>query len=405
MQAAAQAAVQAGVQAPVGAYDAVVIGGGVAGCGVAYHLAARGARVAVVERGGLGDGTSSATHCNLSLHNRLPGPDFALAMASVSTYERFVADLGWELGYQRRGSVLLVEREEDLPEVARRAAAQTAAGLRVEFLDGPALRRADPATAADLAGGALCRRSAWFDPGSLLRSYARAVRAAKGRVLTHTEATGIVVSRNRAVGVVTRAGRLTAGAVVVAAGAWAAGVAKMAGSRLTIIPERGQVLVTERMPALGAGIRTEFRRGHGPGFWLVLTQTESGNFLIGRCGDPAGWDRSVVPAAMAAVAARAARFVPALGRAAVIRAFAGLRPYSADGLPLLGPADGPVGLYVAAGLGDKGIGIGYGSALVAEMIAGEKTSLDATAFDPRRSTALGAAGTRPPQGGAGGEIE
>lgn len=382
----------------VAAYDAVVIGGGVAGLGVAYHLAVRGARAAVVERDDLGGGTSCATHCNLSLHNRLPGPEFALALASVEMYERFVGE-GWDLGYQRRGSVLLVERPQDLPEVARRSAAQTAAHLAVDFLDAPALRRVDPATAADLAGGALCRRSAWFDPCALLRRYAAAVRESGGIVLTHTAALGIEVRRGRVAAVTTAAGRLVTRAAVVAAGAWAAEVAALAGVRVAIRPERGQVLVTERMPPLGVGIRTEYRKGHGAGCWLVLTQTKSGNFLVGRCGDDAGGDRRVTAAAVAALAARAVRFVPALARAAVIRAFAGLRPYSADGLPLLGEAGGPAGLYLAAGCGDKGIGIGYGSRLVAEMIAGEKTSLDATAFDPRRDTALGAAGVRPPRGG------
>jgi sarcosine oxidase subunit beta len=163
--------------------------------------------------------------------------------------------------------------------------------------------------------------------------------------------------------------------VVNASGALAAEIGRMAGLEIPIAPRRGQILVTASLPPLlrhclisaqyvAVKFRPELAAAGGMGF--SLEQADSGNILIGSTREFVGFDRRTTFAGIRAIAGRIAPVVPALRRAPVIRTFGGLRPYTPDGLPILGKVTGLEGFIMAAGHEGDGIAL---SAITGELIA------------------------------------
>jgi glycine/D-amino acid oxidase-like deaminating enzyme len=245
----------------------------------------------------------------------------------------------------------------------------SAAGFRAEVLDGASLHCLEPNLSLDLAGGVLFADDAQVNPQ---RATWALLSAALRRGLTlhpHAEVIGIrraPGSEGRIQGVITRAGEIAAEAIVCAAGVWSNQVAGLLGVALPIRPRQGQILVTSRMPGLihhplleGGYVSTVQSAAADLQVALVAELTESGTLLLGSSRQFVGFDRRVLPAVVQAIAARAVRFLPVLARKEVkiIRAYAGLRPWSPDHRPLIGPVPSVPGFYLASGHEGAGIGL------------------------------------------------
>jgi len=242
------------------------------------------------------------------------------------------------------------------------------------------LAQLDKTVAPDLAGGVYCRLSTRLNPFLMCQAFAREAQRLGALVLTHREVTGIVVHHGRVHGVKTGGRTVPCLVVVNAAGPNAARVAAMVGVHLPVVLNLGVLVVTERLPRMGIRIKGECTeedagaRNLDPlesryDVHFVFSQTTSGNCLIGRSGQRVIEPERFGLDAVTAILHRACRFIPSLARATVLRTFSGIRPYSPDLLPILGPVDEPRGYVVAAGFGDKGIALGpAGAALVARSI-------------------------------------
>jgi glycine/D-amino acid oxidase-like deaminating enzyme len=381
--------------------DVVVIGGGIVGAACAYYLCQAGLNVHLVERAFPASGTSRACDGLILLWDKSPGAELSLARASALLWAELAdrLDLGFE--YTRSGSVLLADDEISMAAGQARATAMSAAGFRAEVLDGASLHCLEPNLSLDLAGGVLFADDAQVNPQ---RATWALLSAALRRGLTlhpHAEVIGIrraPGSEGRIQGVITRAGEIAAEAIVCAAGVWSNQVAGLLGVALPIRPRQGQILVTSRMPGLihhplleGGYVSTVQSAAADLQVALVAELTESGTLLLGSSRQFVGFDRRVLPAVVQAIAARAVRFLPVLARKEVkiIRAYAGLRPWSPDHRPLIGPVPSVPGFYLASGHEGAGIGLApITGRLMAGWLTGASLPPVAAAVRPGRFPSL-----------------
>jgi len=359
---------------PPRAADAVVIGAGVIGASIAYHLTRRGVRPLVVEEHDPAAGSSGACDGLVFLQSKKPGLHLRLALESRARFDALREVLGPGIELRPTGGMCLVETHDELAAVRRFVAEQRATGLDVELLDGDEARRREPALSERVIAATWSPADAQVNPYGLTFAFLRAARAAGAQVLTGRPAVGIRAASGRVEAVRLPDGEIATPVVINAAGARAPEVGRWVGLDIPITPRRGQILVTAAVPPLirhclisAQYVAAKFdpeiaRRGMG----FSVEQTDNGNLLIGSTREFVGFDRRTTLDGLRTIAARIAPFIPALKRVPVIRAFGGLRPYTPDGLPILGPVEGVQGFVMAAGHEGDGIAL---SAVTGEIIS------------------------------------
>jgi glycine/D-amino acid oxidase-like deaminating enzyme len=363
--------------------DVIVIGAGLVGLSVAYYLARQGISVLVLESGRPGAGSSGSGQGNFVLPIA-PGHHLALALESRRLYVELARDLRSDFELQWTGSLRLAQSEQEWEALLDRAVLLRAAGLRPGMLDGPDLSRLEAAVADDLRGGLFLPDDGHLNQLALLQALASDAARMDARILSGCAVHGFVTSGDRLDGVVTQEGEILADRTVLAAGAYSAPLAGQIGLRLPIWPRKGEVLVMEvRRPFLRSVVMDAGHRFGGslapepkenplatPGIITAVAQARSGTCLVGGSSLFAGFDRSSSRQAIRAIAQRACRLVPALRQARCIRTYVGLRPWTRDAMPILGPVEGMEKLVIAAGHDSLGVTLAPASGkLVADYIA------------------------------------
>jgi glycine cleavage system aminomethyltransferase T/glycine/D-amino acid oxidase-like deaminating enzyme len=356
----------------------VVVGGGITGCSVAYHLARAGWHdVLVLEKGEL---TSGSTHHAAGLVTQF-NPS-----ATMMQFRRYSVSLYKELGvFNSVGSVRIASSPDSLRDLQRAVSRARALGLDAELL-GPdeVLARLPFATRDSLYGGVWMAEDGHVDPHVTTYAVADAARALGAEIRIRTRVTGIELGRRHEVrAVLTTHGKIETEHVVNAAGVWAPQVAQMAGARLPSVPVDHQHILMQAVRG------AEVPRG-SPCFRdtdnLVYGKDEAGGMLIGgyeqnpvaRWTDGVPWDHGASPVEsdmdrFAPLLEGAIRRFPFLDRSGVIRLLCHPDAMTPDGNPLLGPMPGTPGFWVAAGLSLNGFGGagGIGRALAEWIIDGE----------------------------------
>jgi glycine cleavage system aminomethyltransferase T/glycine/D-amino acid oxidase-like deaminating enzyme len=356
----------------------VVIGGGITGCSVAYHLAVGGwPDVVVLEKGEL---TSGSTHHAAGLVTMFnPSP-------TMMRFRRYSVSLYNELGvFNAVGSVRIASSGDSLRDLERTVSRARGVGLDAALL-GPAevLERMPFASPESLYGGVWMAGDGHVDPHITTHAVADAARALGVEFRLRTRVRGIELGRGHDVrAVITTDDRIETDHVVNAAGVWAPQVAEMVGTRLPSVPVDHQHVLMQAVPG------AEVPRG-SPCFRdtdnLVYGKDEAGGMLIGgyeqnpitRWSDGVPWDHGASPVEsdmdrFAPLLEGAIRRFPFLDRSGVIRLLCHPDAMTPDGNPLLGPMPGIPGFWVAAGLSLNGFGGagGIGRALAEWMIDGE----------------------------------
>jgi glycine oxidase len=355
--------------ARVKSWDVIIIGAGIIGLSLAIELRKRQVQVLVVERGEPGREASYAAAGMLADWGmEIPPPLQALATASAKMYPEFVHQLqdesGTEVDLRDQGTILFLsaQRASDAVEFSRE---QLLPELCCELE--PAL--ADPPLPA------LYLKERSVDPRALTLT---ALKAAKHRltdIASGTTAIEIVVSAGRAAGVKTDKTTYPAPLVVNCAGAWSG---QLAPHHFPARPVKGQMLSLIGGPQLRHVLRA-------PEVYLV--PRSDGRLLVGATVEEAGYDKRTHAAAIEALHRAAVRLVPALANARRHEIWAGLRPGTPDGLPILGATSTP-GYFVATGHFRDGILLAPITArLVAQMVTGAKPEYDLSAFSPQRFSA------------------
>ena len=351
--------------------EVVVIGGGIIGGAIAYYAAKAGLAVTVVERGELASGTSSRCDGNILAIDKDPGFDSQMSLKSQELVHALSRELEHPFEYRAPGSILVCESEEEMAAAEEWVCRQKEAGLPFRMLDRADIRQESPYFADDLLGGLECATDSTVNPYLLTYALFEGAKRHGARVLLRTEVTD--VKRNAAGQFLIRTtqGELTAKQAVNAAGVWAPMIGKMVGIDIPIIPRKGHLIVASRQLPVGLRKVMEFgyliskfggRRNVDPeteryGVALVFEPTESQNFLIGSSRQFVGFHTKVDFQVVRCMARRALRFYPKIGDFTLIRTYCGLRPWTADHLPIISRVEEVPGFFIAAGHEGDGISL------------------------------------------------
>jgi sarcosine oxidase subunit beta len=367
-----------------------IIGGGVIGASVAYHLARRGWRDVVVldraERPG-GGSTSRATGGFRAQYGT--AVNVRLSLLTRDKLRRFKAETGVDPGYAPAGYLWLAATGAELETLRAGLAVQHAAGLtEAREVARNDIAAINPALSLDeVIGGVFCPSDGFVRPLDILEGYLAAARRLGVRVHWGMEVIGFALRADQTISAVrTTQGRLGVAAVVNAGGAWAAQVAALAGVDLPVAPLRRQVAATEPCDRLPSGMPMTIFAGDG--FHL---RVRDGRVLLlwptpGAEGRP--WDTEVDPAWIAEVTAKAHRRVPVLRGVAIDRSasWAGLYEMTPDKHAILGPAPDCSNLFLVNGSSGHGVmhAPALGQLLAEIMSDGAATTLDVGPLSPLR---------------------
>lgn len=352
-------------------HSVIVVGGGIIGTSIAYYLSKQDVDVTLVEARDIAAGTSGSCDRAIMLQSKKPGPALDLAFESAKMYAHLEEELEANLEYREGGGMILVETPEEQQAIEHLLQRQRTAGLEVEFLSGDEARAKQPGLSKQIIGSTWWAKDAEVNPLSMTFAMARNAQKRGAMLKLGSEVVRLLVDRHRVIGVETKHEKLYADAVVVALGVWTPQLFKPLGIDIPIIPRRGQILVSERIPpfiqcnilsgaymASKLGVKqTESTDEQSAGVGLAIGQTESGTLLIGGSREFVGFDHRTTPEVTRAIASAAVRAFPKLANVRIIRTFSGLRPYTPDNLPILGGIEGLEGVYVSAGHEGDGIAL------------------------------------------------
>lgn len=373
--------------------DAVVVGGGIVGASIAFHLARLGAgEVTLLERSPrLAAGATGPSGALVRTH--YPNePEAAMALAALPWYEEWADRVGGSCGFVRTGFLQLVQRDDNDVLRANVAMLQRI-GVDTLLVDSDELRALQPGL--DVADGELAAfepRSGYADPVASTEGFAAAARRLGADVRTGEQATELLLDGSRVVGVRTSRGEIAAGVVVLANGHWSVPLLAAVGVDLPIQPFRAQRAVVERPQALygDSGHLTVidrrtgiYTRPYGRTGTLVGLSAASSSAPLDPAGDGAV---AVDPGFPERARDRLAYAFPAFAGAAVLDARAGPLDVTPDRCCLLGPLDGLDGLQLAVGMSGSGFKKAPAlGACVAELVVdGRATTAPVQPFDPNR---------------------
>ncbi|MGX2998638.1 NAD(P)/FAD-dependent oxidoreductase [Streptomyces sp. JNUCC 64] len=333
----------------------VVIGGGVIGTSVAFHLAEAGVPdVVLLERGGLGSGSTckAAGSVRAQFSDEL---NVLIGARSLEAYARFRRRPGQDVALRRSGSLFLLSTADDVAAFTRDVALQNALGVDSRVVDPAEARRLCPLIETEgLLAAVHSPGDGHCAPESVVSGYAGAARRLGARLYPGVTVRELEHRGDEISAVVTDRGKVTAGAVVCAAGAWSGAIGALAGVDLPVTPLRRQMLCT--------GPLRRLRELPRPLPFTVDTGTsfsfhQEGRGLLVGMSDPAqepGFDTGYSAGWLPLLGAAMARRAPALLDAGLGGGWAGLYEMSPDGNALIGRSASPVNFLYATGFSGHG---------------------------------------------------
>ena len=376
---------------------AVIIGGGVGGASIAYHLGTMGwTDVVLLDRAEL---TSGSTFHSAGLVGQLRSTTTLtrMMMYGVDLYRRLAAETGVEVGWHEVGSLRLASTPERMEELTRQAAWARTFGLPLELVTPVEARRLFPLMSIDgVLGAVFLPTDGWLDPSGLALALAAGARRRGVSIRTHARVTAIGVAAGRVTHVdVDRAGeteRIVADVVVNAGGMFAPEIGALAGVRVPIVPMAHEYLFTDRID----GVEPTLPTMRDPDNLCYFREEVGGLCMGGYERNPAPWGLDGIPAdfngrllepdwpRFAEIMDGAVRRVPAIAEAGITRMINGPEAFTPDNEFILGESE-VRGFFVAAGFCAHGIaGAGGIGQQVAQWIVEGEPGLDLWRMDLRR---------------------
>lgn len=344
--------------------DAVIVGGGVIGTSVGYYLAKGGRKICLIERDGLASAASGSNVGLVAPVNKIPGIRLRLVWEGAQAYETLGEELGTDLEYVRSGGMYVFLDQAGLEKGRDHFESQRAVGFPSEWLSAEEVRRRESAFTAPVLGGIYSPLDGHINPFRVTVGYAEAAQRLGARIIEGSAVTSIEVQSGRVEAVNHREGRVLTRTVVNAAGCQSPEVGDMVGVRVPVLPCRGQVLVTPRIPRY----RGHVIMGIEPG----ARQETAGGVILGSTTQFVGFNESVDYHTITEFARGAVANYPFLRSLSVLRAWAGLRPASPDDIPILGPVGEPAGYFLATGHFRTGVATApVTGRVMAEMLLGQ----------------------------------
>lgn len=335
--------------------DAVIIGGGIVGASVAYHLVAGGLKdVVLLEKEPLLGMGSTAASAGVIFHHHPEKVNLQMSRSSLRALLEFEDEFDTKIDFRQSGSIKTAGTPEDLAELERIARELGRMGVVARMLQPAELREFFPRIVVeDLLGAIYTPDDGHFDPHGMLQGYAARARTLGARILTRMPATGVKTGRGKVAGVKTPQGDIYTEIVVNASGPMAAGVARLAGlPELPVVPFKRQIFIT--LPTDIVPPNAPFYFDKSPPLYF---RPESSGLLMSIAEMDKGETRdlNVDWGSAAILAERATRRIPEMDSLELVRGWTGLRCMTPDHTAILGPLPGLAGFYCAVGFSDHGV--------------------------------------------------
>ncbi len=355
--------------------DVVIVGGGVIGSSIAYHLAQQGRQVLVVERSEVvvSPAASWASAGGVRRQGRHPA-EAKLAIEAIERWKTLEQELEADLQYRRGGNLLLAENDAETDQLSQFVERQQELGFTdVRLVDRKEAFSLVPGLNDRVVAGSYSPGDGQADPVRTTRAFATAAQRHGATYWTGTYTSGFLFHNERIFGVLTERGEVKAEHVVLAAGTWSDELAATIGLRLPIRTRALQMILST--PAQSNLLQPVISASSRP---LSLKQLASGAFLLGGgwLGEPTPDRRSFTmrPTSIQGNWATACALLPAVGEQHIARSWCGLEAQSIDDIPFIGSIPGLDSLTIAVGFSGHGFALAPAvGRCVADQINGRPT--------------------------------
>lgn len=358
------------------AAEVVVVGGGVMGTSIAFHLAEAGVDVCLLERDALASGSTSRAAGGVRAQFSDP-LNIAIGLRSIDAFTRFGERPGAEIDLHQVGYLFLLDREEDVAVFEASMALQNELGVPSRFVGLDEVAELCPLAGLDgVLAATFCRLDGHASPEAVVQGYAAGARAHGATILTACEATEIVLEGTHVRAVATKRGEIETGTAVCAAGVWSPALARTAGLELPVVPYLREVGFTGAAPGLPERVplTIDFSTGfyfhrEGPGLLFGMADPEQ----------PAGIDAPTDPEWLVRVLGVAERRCPQLLDLGIAGGWKGAYEVTPDHNALVGEAAGIERLLYATGFSGHGFlqGPAVGE-IVRDLVLGQQPFVDVT---------------------------
>jgi len=362
--------------------EIVIVGGGIIGASIAFHLALKGAKgVVLLEKGMLGEGATAK--CVGGIRTQFSTEiNIRFSLESLKTWDHFADLTGVDLGFKKVGYLFLATTTDEWIVFQANVHLQRSFDTPVELLSPEEIQHRWPYLKVDdLQGGAFCPWDGYAGPYEALSGFVKVARKRGVKIYEGTEVQQILQGRGKITGVRTSAGDISAPIVINAAGPYAAQVGEMAGVEVPVKPFRRQIFFTAPFPWIADPIPLviDFHRG-----WYFRREGE-GLLLSGPKDDFPSFHIDVDYDAMVEVAENSIYRVPLMEKAEITRGWAGSYEISPDNHAILGEAPGVRGFFLANGFSGHGFqhspAVGH---VMADLILGEQPFMDVSCLSVER---------------------
>jgi len=367
--------------------DIVIIGAGVMGTSIAFHLAKRGAgKIVILDKDHVGHGGSGRSSALIRMHYSYPA-EVKLALLSLRMFENWQEAVGAPGDFRKTGFVRIAHsKERDL--LKQNVAMQKELGVQVELIDREQLRKLEPDWNVDeVELAAYEPDSGYGDGAGVANDFLERAREMGVTYIPRTQAIAIRVQSGRVCGITTEIGDIDTPIVVAATGPWSRPLFQYVGYELPIEAEYHQVAILKNAPDMKGGgcacidsVTETYFRSDAHDKFLV------GDFYGQRPVNPDNFPQRASDESLEEMIERACRRIPKLENAEVMRGVTGVYDMTPDSRPLLGEIPGIRGLHVCAGFSGMGFKISPAIGLVMSelLLDGSGKSVDIAAFRPNR---------------------
>jgi glycine/D-amino acid oxidase-like deaminating enzyme len=362
--------------------DVVVVGAGIVGAACAFECARAGLSVSLLESGIAGGGATAAGMGHIVVMDDSEA-QFELTLRSRRLWDDLAMELPPRAEFVRTGTIWVASDDDEMNGLRKRQKFYRERGVETELLDAPELAEAEPELRTGLAGGLLVPGDAVVYPPCVTEFLIDRLRACGGNFRPGTE----VVAVESGSVMLKDGSRLQTGYVVVAAGQWA----KRLLPPLPLRWRKGHLVITDRYPGfvrhqlVETGYLKSAHSGEADSVAFNIQPRATGQMLLGSSRQFDVDDAAVDALVVGHMVAKAADFLPGLGRLQAIRAWTGQRAATPDKLPLVGPVTGKDGVIAAAGHEGLGITTSLGTAhLVRALVTNQRPDWPIEPYLPSR---------------------